>query len=74
MDFIVKQMENMEEMYKVGAVYNMKTLGDISVDALVKHRPMLEEMTKNASLKDSAEHCINLIEGRRYECCLGLHS
>eukprot|EP00914_Ancora_sagittata_P001046 GHVO01002732.1.p1 GENE.GHVO01002732.1~~GHVO01002732.1.p1 ORF type:complete len:192 (-),score=36.49 GHVO01002732.1:125-700(-) len=66
MDFIVSTMDDLEDQYKISAIYNMKTLGDMSVTSLTKHRKLLEDLKETATLKDGCEQCINLIEGRRF--------
>ena len=66
MDLFVSMLPKMETTYKMAILYNMRSVGQQWVNVLGEHRQLIEELAKEPTLKDSANGCIDIIEGRRF--------
>ena len=67
MQFLVSMLPSLEALYKISLVYYIRNIGLQWIDVLIEHRSMFEQMKKNPALKDSANSCLDLMDGRRYK-------
>ena len=64
MKYLVDSLPTVDNMYKVGILYNMRTIGTKWLAVLTEHKALFEELKDIPQLHDSCQYCLDLIEGR----------
>ena len=57
------------EMYQVGIMYAMQTIGAQHPELLQGHEALFERLGKEPTLKTYCDQCLDIIAGRRYIVC-----